>query len=137
MKGKGVLKITKKATPTRKEIQADAQLKILKDVMARFEAKHEEIYAILRLKYVPVERAEGLKRIEFDSLIKRPKFRAEKFLIDEFERANIDDGKKVTIVEYLKNLSPVLKTDSPKRSYLSPVLKNLSPVLKIDKYGFS
>lgn len=41
---------------------------------------------------------------------KKRKFQATKFLIAEFERANIDDGKKVVIMKYLKTLSPVLFT---------------------------
>lgn len=39
------------------------------------------------------------------------------FLIAEYERANIDDGKKVVNVEYLKTLTPVLKTGTAKRDY--------------------
>lgn len=105
LKAKGVLKITKKkAAPTEKQISADAHLQILEYVRARVEAKYEELYTIMHLKLMSLERVEGDKRIEFNSLIQRTKFRALglEFLVAKFERANIDDGKKVAITDYLK-----------------------------------
>lgn len=75
LKGKRVLKTKKMVAPTGKELLADAQLQTLEDVRARFEAKNEEIYPILYLKYVSVECAKGHKRIKFCSLIKRENFK--------------------------------------------------------------
>lgn len=104
-KGKGVLKIKKKAiTPTEAQNLAKAQCQLLKEVKVGFDAKYEELYTILRLKYVPVECTKGGTRIEFNSLIRKMKYKAVEFLIANFERIDIDDGKKVGITDYLKFL---------------------------------
>lgn len=76
-----------------------------------------ELYAISCLKIKPVKRAEGQKKIELGSLIKRAKFRAVEFLIVEYENANIDEGETVIIVDYLKTLQPILKTETAKLNY--------------------
>lgn len=122
LKGKGVLKINKKKVALiERQILANAQLQILEDVRARFDDKYEELYAILHLKYVSVEHTDGDKRIEFNSPIRRVKFIVVEFLVVEFERANIDDGKKVAIIDYLKTVQPIFKHDSNKHLYANTI----------------
>lgn len=38
-------------------------------------------------------------------------------MIEEYERANIDDKQKVVIADYLKTLQPIFQTDKAKSAY--------------------
>lgn len=121
--GKYVLKIMENATTAPIEVQnlAEAQRQILEEVNIEFDVKYEELYAILKHKYMIVERTEGDTRIELNSLIKKAKYRAVEFLTTKFEKADIDEGKKVANVDHLRKLQPIFSDYSTKRRYVEAI----------------